>query len=60
MAISGYVLIIANTGRMLAEAAAKAGLKPLVIDLCSDIDTRRYADDVMQLMLPSTKEVVSE
>ncbi len=49
MAISGYVLIIANTGRMLAEAAAKAGLKPLVIDLCNDIDTRRYADDVIKI-----------
>jgi methenyltetrahydromethanopterin cyclohydrolase len=49
MDIPDYVLIIASSGRMLAEAAAKAGLKPLVIDLYADLDTRSYAVAVRQV-----------
>lgn len=49
MDIPDYVLIIANSGRMLAEAAVKAGLKPLVVDLYADLDTRGHAVAVRQI-----------
>jgi len=39
-----YVLIVASSGRMLAQAAKKAGLKPLVVDLFADLDTQGYAE----------------
>jgi len=39
------VLIVAGSGRMLAQAAKNAGLKPLVIDLFADLDTQNYAED---------------
>lgn len=38
--IPEYILVIANSGRMLAEGAAKSGIKALVIDLYGDADTR--------------------
>ena len=44
-----YILIIANSGRMLAQAALDAGFKPLVIDLFADSDTQRYAADFVQV-----------
>jgi len=44
-----YVLIVAGSGRMLAQAARAAGLKPLVIDLYADLDTQGYAQDFMQI-----------
>ncbi|WP_333875327.1 ATP-grasp domain-containing protein [Methylobacter sp.] len=43
------VLIVAGSGRMLAQAARKAGLKPLVIDLFADLDTQSYAEDFRQV-----------
>ena len=43
---SNYLLIIANSGRMLAQAAAKAGYVPLIIDLYDDLDTRKFAQDI--------------
>jgi predicted ATP-grasp superfamily ATP-dependent carboligase len=46
---SDYVLIIAGSGRMLAEAACQAGLKALVIDLYADLDTRECAFEVRRL-----------
>jgi|CXWL01.1.fsa_nt_gi methenyltetrahydromethanopterin cyclohydrolase len=42
---SQFILIVASSGRMLAQAANKAGLKPLVIDLFADQDTQSYAED---------------
>ena len=42
---SEYLLIIANSGRMLAQSAAKAGYRPLVIDLYGDSDTCRYSEE---------------
>lgn len=44
-----YLLIIAGSGRMLAEAALKIGLKVLVIDLYADLDTREYALEVWRV-----------
>jgi predicted ATP-grasp superfamily ATP-dependent carboligase len=44
-----YLLIIAGSGRMLAEAAQKIGLKVLVIDLYADLDTREYALEVCRV-----------
>lgn len=41
---SDYMLIVANSARMLAQAARLAGFKPLVIDLYGDQDTVRYAE----------------
>ena len=44
MEIPEYILIVASSGRMLAQAAKNAGLKPLVIDLFTDLDTQHYAE----------------
>ena len=43
------VLIVASSGRMLAQAAKNAGLRPLVIDLFADLDTQSYAEDFRQI-----------
>ena len=43
MIIPEYVLIIASSGRMLAQAVKNAGLKSLVIDCFCDQDTQQYA-----------------
>lgn len=43
------VLVVAGSGRMLAQAAKSAGLKPLVIDLFGDLDTQAYAEDFRQV-----------
>jgi len=45
----GEVLIIAGSGRMLAQAAKNAGLTPLVIDQFADLDTQDYAKDFLQV-----------
>jgi len=39
-----YLLIVANSARMLAQAVSTAGLKPLVIDLFADLDTQGCAE----------------
>ncbi|MDD5275941.1 MAG: ATP-grasp domain-containing protein [Methylovulum sp.] len=44
-----YVLVVAGSGRMLAQAAKNAGLKPLAIDLFADLDTRVYAEDFVKI-----------
>jgi len=43
------ILIVAASGRMLAQAAKKAGIKPLVIDLFADLDTQNYVEDFRQV-----------
>lgn len=54
MNIPEYILVIASSGRMLAQAAKNAGLKPLVIDLFADLDTQGYA--VAFYRIPSLTE----
>ena len=49
MADGPTVLIAAESGRALAEAARRAGFRPLVADLFADLDTRRAADAVEQV-----------
>jgi methenyltetrahydromethanopterin cyclohydrolase len=44
MNIPEYLLIVASSGRMLAQAAKNAGLKPLVIDLFAYLDTQCHAE----------------
>ena len=44
-----YLLIIANSGRLLAQAAQNAGVKPLVIDLYADCDTQGLCADWRQV-----------
>ena len=39
----GDVLVAALSGRALAAAAARAGLRPIVLDLFCDVDTRALA-----------------
>lgn len=39
-----YILVIANSARMLAQAARNAGMLPLAIDLFGDYDTRIFAE----------------
>jgi methenyltetrahydromethanopterin cyclohydrolase len=43
------VLIVASSGRMLAQAVKNVGLMPLVIDLFADLDTQAYAQDFRQV-----------
>ncbi|MDP3589793.1 MAG: ATP-grasp domain-containing protein, partial [Methylobacter sp.] len=43
------ILLVANSARMLAQAAKNADLKPLVIDLFVDLDTQGYAEDFRQV-----------
>ncbi|MCX7096878.1 MAG: methenyltetrahydromethanopterin cyclohydrolase [Methylococcales bacterium] len=45
----GYFLIVASSGRMLAQAAKNAGLRVLVIDLYADLDTHYYAEAVKKI-----------
>jgi predicted ATP-grasp superfamily ATP-dependent carboligase len=40
---SPYLLILANSARLLAQAARQAGFIPLVVDLYADMDTRHLA-----------------
>jgi predicted ATP-grasp superfamily ATP-dependent carboligase len=54
---SDYLLIIAGSGRMLAEAASKAGLKALVIDLYADLDTREYTLEACRLPSLAVEDV---
>ncbi len=51
------LLIIASSGRMLAEAARQSGFNPLVIDLCADTDTELFADAVLKVASLSSDEV---
>ncbi|MEQ1528372.1 MAG: ATP-grasp domain-containing protein [Methylococcales bacterium] len=44
-----FILIVANSGRMLAQAAAQAGLQALVIDMFADVDTRQNAVTVRKI-----------
>lgn len=46
---NAYIVVVAKSARMLAQAAHKAGLKPLVIDLWGDQDTRCYAEELVQI-----------
>lgn len=43
------VLIVANSGRLLAQALNNLGLKAVVIDLYADLDTQAYAERVIQI-----------
>ncbi|MDO8846318.1 ATP-grasp domain-containing protein [Methylicorpusculum sp.] len=47
--MSECVLIVANSGRMLAQAARDAGFIPLVIDLYADEDTRALSARVFKV-----------
>lgn len=49
------ILIIANSARMLAQAANSIGLRPLVIDCFGDLDTQGYAESAYQI--PSLAKV---
>ena len=46
---AGYVLVVASSARLLAQAASVAVFKPLVIDLFADLDTQHYAEDFKQI-----------
>ncbi|MCX7087792.1 MAG: ATP-grasp domain-containing protein [Methylococcales bacterium] len=49
MRLSNTILIVASSGRLLAQMAGRIGLKPVVIDCFADLDTQRYAEVVVQL-----------
>lgn len=51
------ILIVAGSGRMLAQAAKKAGLKPLVVDLFADLDTQGYAEDFLKIKSLSEQDL---
>ena len=59
MNIPEYILIIASSGRMLAQAAKNAGLKPLVIDLFADLDTQCHAEAFKQITSLAEKHLIS-
>lgn len=54
------LLIIASSGRMLAEAAKNAGFKPLVVDLYADTDTEYYAEAVLQVSSLAVEAVTAK
>jgi len=58
MHIPEYILIVAGSGRMLAQAAKYAGLKPLVIDLFADLDTQCYAEAFRQIPSLAEKHLI--
>jgi uncharacterized protein len=43
------VLIVASSGRMLAEMANRSGILVVVVDLFADIDTCKFAEAVIQV-----------
>ncbi|MDF1583530.1 MAG: ATP-grasp domain-containing protein [Methyloprofundus sp.] len=53
------LLVIANSGRMLAELACKAHYKVIVVDLFADQDTRAMAEQVFQVESLALAEVRS-
>lgn len=57
------VLIIANSGRMLATMARSSGYMPLIIDLFADEDTETVAEKVWQvedLSLPMVQQAIED
>lgn len=44
-----YLLVVASSGRMLAQAAKKLDYQVLVIDLFTDCDTQSYATEFIKL-----------
>ena len=56
--IPGYLLIIAGSARMAAQAAVGAGLKPLVIDLFADLDTQQYAEAFCRVPSLAVKHLI--
>lgn len=53
-----YILIIAQSGVMLAQAAKTAGYIPLVIDLFADVDTLYYAEDIVQVSSLALEQLI--
>jgi len=51
------ILIVANSGRMLAQLAKKNGFTPLVIDCFADFDTQGYARQVVKIKSLALSEV---
>lgn len=47
--VKPYWLIIATSGRMLAQAAKSEGFATLVIDCYADLDTRKFAKKVIRV-----------
>ncbi|PKM12075.1 MAG: ATP-dependent carboxylate-amine ligase [Gammaproteobacteria bacterium HGW-Gammaproteobacteria-3] len=47
--VNDYLLVVAGSGRLLAQAARQSGLIPLVVDLYGDLDTRSFAEAVLQV-----------
>lgn len=63
---SQYVLVVAYSGRMLAQAASQNGFLPIVIDVCSDEDTHGYSQAVYRVkslatcyLIPAVKLVMT-
>jgi predicted ATP-grasp superfamily ATP-dependent carboligase len=54
-----YLLVVAGSGRMLADATAKVGIKPLVVDLFGDVDTRSSAVDLIKVPALNSSYIVS-
>jgi predicted ATP-grasp superfamily ATP-dependent carboligase len=59
MSIPEYILIIASSVRLLAQAAKNAGLKPLVIDIFVDRDTQQYAEAFKRVSSLSETQLTS-
>lgn len=53
------LLIIASSGRMLAEAAKNAGYRSWVIDLYADQDTGRYAEMLVQVSSLAVEDIAA-
>ena len=50
--------MVAKSARMLAQAAHKAGFKPLAIDLFGDQDTQLYAEEIQRIPSLATEHLL--
>ncbi len=55
-----YILIIAASGRMLAQSAIRAGLRPLVIDLFRDQDTLALSSACLRVQALTLAELLPQ
>jgi methenyltetrahydromethanopterin cyclohydrolase len=56
--VQNFILIIAGSARMLAQAARLQGLNPLAIDMFADVDTQSYAVDFWRVADLSTAQLM--
>src|SRR5262245_44544099 len=57
MSPASRLLIVAVSGRALAQSAGRAGYRPVVLDLFADRDTRAASSIIRRIAIPGTLRV---